>query len=325
MATVALTIDSTLGAVFVGFALSCCVYGVLCAQVFSYFRNYPGDKTLFKWLVVLILILETADQSFIGHLLYFYGITNFANPIVLIRSTMKWSFIMQLTLGAIVGTIVKGYFGFRVWRFSDRNIWITGLILFLTVGELGLALAFAIEAFKLPSVFAVHQLQTLGTISLGVGGCTDIITAGALCLFLNRLRTGLKSSDSLVNSLCKYAINTGALTSTVSMATLILYNAVPTNNLYFVATYFILSKLYAISFMATLNTRRAVRGRGTDQQGGTTTNHTNMFHLGTRMPSMGPRDLEEWDKVDPPFILQEQLQGFPVNNYYNGQAIGKAF
>lgn len=46
-----------------------------------------------------------------------------------------------------------------------------------------------------------------------------------------------------------------------------------------------------------LNTRRTVRGRGTDKQGGTTTNNTNMFHLGTRMPSMGPSDLERWDKV----------------------------
>ena len=45
------TIDSTLGAVFVGFALSCGVYGVLTSQIFSYFRNYPGDKLHFKLLV----------------------------------------------------------------------------------------------------------------------------------------------------------------------------------------------------------------------------------------------------------------------------------
>jgi hypothetical protein len=43
-----------------------------------------------------------------------------------------------------------------------------------------------------------------------------------------------------------------------------------------------------------LNTRRTIRGRGTDRQGATT-NNTNMFHLGTRMPSMGPADLGNWD------------------------------
>ncbi|KAF8968902.1 hypothetical protein BDZ97DRAFT_297712 [Flammula alnicola] len=310
-------IDRTLGAVFIGFAIACSVYGVLLAQIFSYFRNYPGDKLIFKFLVVIILLLETVDQCFIGHLVYYYGITNYLNPITFAKANMTWSLILQLTVGAIVGAIVKVYLGFRVWRFSDRNLWVTGLILLLALGQLGLASAFTVQAFKLPSIFSVHQLQTLGTISLGVGVCTDIITAGALCFFLNRLRTGLRSSDSLVNSLCNYAINTGVLTSTVSVTVLLLYNVAPSNNLYFVATYFILSKLYAISFMATLNTRRNIKGRGTDHQG-ETTNHTNLFHLGTRMPSMGPRDLEQWDKVDPPFFAQQTYsQESPENSFHN--------
>ncbi|KDR82516.1 hypothetical protein GALMADRAFT_237853 [Galerina marginata CBS 339.88] len=308
MTAVGLTVDSTLGAVFIGFAVACMVYGMLATQMFYYFRDYPGDKPHFKILVLLILLLETADQGFIGHLVYHYGISNYANLPVLKSATTTWSFIMQLTVGSIVGSIVKAYFGFRVWRFSGRNMWITGPILLLTLGQLGLALAFAVKAFQLPSVFAVYQLQTLGTISLGVGVCTDVITAGALCFFLNRLRTGLRSSDSLVKSLRKYAINTGVLTSTVSSATVILYNASPANNLYFIATYFILSKLYAISFLATLNTRQSIQGRGTEQQA--VSNNTNMFHLGTRMPSMGPSDLDEWDKVDPPLVLQQRMQGF---------------
>ncbi|PPQ72256.1 hypothetical protein CVT26_006983 [Gymnopilus dilepis] len=300
------TIDNTLGACFIGFAVACGLYGIVASQTFSYFRNYPGDKNLYKALVLFIFLLETADQCFIGHLVYFYAITNYADVLVLLSAKTTWSFILQLTVGAVAGCIVKTYFAFRVWRFSHRNYWITGLILLLAFGQLGLALAFTVKAFKLPDVFAVHNLQTLGTLSLGVGVCTDIITAGALCIFLNRLRTGLKSSDNLVNNLCTYAINTGVLTSTVSVATLILYNSL-SYNFYFAATYFILSKLYAISFLATLNTRRSIRGRGTEEQG-RTSNNTNMFHLGTRMPSMGPNDLQHWDKVDPPVALQQRMQ-----------------
>jgi hypothetical protein len=309
------SIDSSLGAVFIGFALACCVYGILVSQIFSYFRNYPGDKTLFKLTVILILLLETADQAFIGHLVYYYSISNYAKPVVLLRATMTWSLILQLTAGAIVGAIVKWYFGLRVWRFSEHNIFITGLILLLTIGQLGLALAFTVESFRLPSIFAVHKLQTLGTISLGCGVLTDVVTAGALCFFLQRLRTGYSPSDSLVNGLCSYAINTGVLTSTVSMATLILYNVMPQSNLCFIATYFVLSKLYAISFLATLNTRRIIRnGRGTDRQGATT-NNTNIFHLGTRLPSMGPAELGLWDKVDYPDTPVSEM---PFSSYYPG-------
>ncbi|THU90324.1 hypothetical protein K435DRAFT_841531 [Dendrothele bispora CBS 962.96] len=296
------TLDNTLGAVLVGFAVACCVYGILITQVFTYFSNYPGDRPIYKLLVLFLLVLETADQCLIGHILYFYGVTNFANVRALLAARVTWSFILQQTLGAIVGTTVKFMFGLRVWRFSEHNFFITGLILSTTLGGLGTALAFTVKAFKLPSVFSVIQLRTLGSISLGVGVITDIVIAVSLCYFLNKLRTGYRQSDTLVNSLVRYAINTGALTSAISLSTLILYNVMPTNMI-FIATFFVLSKLYAISFMATLNTRRIVRGKGTDRQGTTATNginannnnNTNMFHLGTRLPSLGPREMDGWE------------------------------
>lgn len=35
-------------------------------------------------------ILGTLDQVFIAHLVYWYGITNFANPVALIEAKTKW-------------------------------------------------------------------------------------------------------------------------------------------------------------------------------------------------------------------------------------------
>ncbi|KAK1225436.1 hypothetical protein PQX77_011627 [Marasmius sp. AFHP31] len=56
--------------------------------------------------------------------------------------------------------------------------------------------------------------------------------------------------------------------------------------------------------MATLNTRRVVRGKGTDKQGTSNPtgghNNTNMFHLGTRMPSLGPNDMDGWEAAYTP-------------------------
>jgi hypothetical protein len=126
--------------------------------------------------------------------------------------------------------------------------------------------------------------------------------------------------NSIVNRLVGDAINTGVLTTAVSLSTLLLFDFLE-GNLFFGATYFMLSKrawfhfsfhlfvsksliraaVYAVSLLATLNTRHVVRGRGTDRDqamtGGRRTTRTlgrsvppevetNMFHLGTRMPSM---------------------------------------
>jgi len=35
-------------------------------------------------------LLETADQCFIGHLVYYYSISNYFNPIALQQATMTW-------------------------------------------------------------------------------------------------------------------------------------------------------------------------------------------------------------------------------------------
>ncbi|KAJ4486822.1 hypothetical protein C8R41DRAFT_868221 [Lentinula lateritia] len=344
------TIDNTLGALFVGFAMACCIYGILLSQIYTYLGNYPLDRPVYKFIVLLILTLETVDQALIGQIYYHYGISNFSNPLTLIEGAQTWfvleyqymnniktsdsenfrSFILQQTLGSVVGTMVKISFALRVWRFSQRNFWITGLIVSVDDEQEGMSILnyildgscyrwlvlgnclqckivsldririlhsaqkfVSFARFMLPDVFSVVRLRVLGTISLGVGVLTDIVTALALCYFLNKLRTGYRQSDSLVSSLIKYAINTGALTSVISVTTVVLYNLMP-DNLIFIAVFFILSKLYAISFMATLNTRRVVRGRGTDKQN-TTTNRTNMFHLGTRVPSMGPTDMDGWE------------------------------
>ncbi|KAF9258572.1 hypothetical protein L218DRAFT_1080363 [Marasmius fiardii PR-910] len=324
------TIDNTLGAVLVGFAFACCIYGILFSQVFSYFSNYPSDRLVYKFLVVLILCMETTDQALIGHILYFYGISNYAKIVVLLKAETTWSLILQQTIGAMVGAIVKLNFALRVWRFSERNWYITFFVMFLVFGQLGTSFAFTVEAFKLPNIFAVVHLRTLGTAALAIGVFTDAVIAISLCYYLNRLRTGYQQSDTLVNSLVRYAINTGAVTryvthlrgelvnnpgecSAVSLTTLILYNLMPTN-LIFVGTFFILSKLYAISFMATLNTRRVVRGKGTDRQG--TSNHTNIFHLGTRVPTMGPNDndLEGWESAYTLTNSQTQLSSGKVKS-----------
>ncbi|ESK86176.1 hypothetical protein Moror_10970 [Moniliophthora roreri MCA 2997] len=339
--SVAVTIDNTLGAVLVGFAVACCVYGILVTQVFTYYSNYPSDRAVYKFLVLLILVLETTDQALIGHIIYHYGITNFANLLALLRGDTTWSLILQQTIGATVGAIVKMSFALRVWRFSERNWIITAFIVILIVGQLGTAFAFTAKAFQLPGVFAVVHIQTLGTVSLALGVFTDIVIAISLCYFLNKLRTGYHQSDTLVNSLVRYAISTGALTGAISLTTLILYNIMPTN-LVFIATYFVLSKLTS----TVLNTRRVVRGKGTDKQG-TTSNHTNLFHLGTRMPSMGPNDMDGWEAAYTPSVAQltsaqlesghltsgqltsgsaySQAESFPMNSFHPGHSPAKVY
>jgi hypothetical protein len=278
---------STLGALLVGFGFSSVIFGILSLQAFSYFRRFPNDLPAYKSLVALVWAMEFVDQLLIGHAAYVYIISDYGDMLSIITNKIIWSLLAQIVLTSCVGVIVKTCFAMRVWRFSGRNIFVTGTILALAFTTFCVAIVFAIKSALLPSILLLDQTKLYGTVALATGVTTDVVTASSLCYFLHRLRTGYKKyvvaplyrqaqlfskrSDSLINTLTIYAVNTGGLTSAISLTTLLLYNLRP-HAFYFMASFFCLSKVYAISLLCTLNTRSAARGRGTDRNGCTTSN-----------------------------------------------------
>lgn len=259
--------DNTLGALLIGFAVSATAFGMLTIQVFTYYMRFPQDKAAYRALVALIWSISFVDQAFIGRGVYFYTITNYMDPLPLATGKPQWSLILQMTLGAVVGAIVKACFTLRVWRFSYRNWWLTGFLFSMVLAQLGTATVFTVKCFELPSITRMITLRSLGSLSLGIGVGTDMSIAAALCVYLQKMRSSHSTADSMINTLTIYAVNTGLITSTISLSTLVLFNTMPTNFV-FICLYFVLSKLYAISFLATLNTRKIIRGRGTDPEGG---------------------------------------------------------
>jgi hypothetical protein len=271
--TLGVDFNSTLGPLLVGFGFSCVIFGILSMQAFTYFQRFPNDLHAYKALVASLWLLELFDQIVIGHAAYTYVISDFGNIMAIITHKIVWSLVIQVLIGSFVGMIVKTCFAMRVWRFSAHNMIITGTILILVATTFALAVAYTVKTIALTSILEVDSVKIYGTAALATGVATDAITASALCYFLHKLRTGHKTSDGLINALTIYAINTGALTSAISLTTLLLYN-LQQHAFYFMASYFCLGKVYAISLLCTLNTRKTVRGRGTDR-GENTNSNTN--------------------------------------------------
>jgi len=89
------------------------------------------------------------------------------------------------------------------------------------------------------------------------------------------------------------------------------------DNLIFIALYFILSKLYANSCLATLNTRRFVQGRGTDREEVTIPTFVMVNNTVNRQrPQYSPRDLErlrqpEFEDDSDDSIIQQKVSVAP--------------
>ena len=102
-------------------------------------RLYPNDRTGYKILVSTIIILELADQALITHASYFYCVTNYSKFTAVLVGDVTPSLILQITLGSLVGTIVRTCFAIRLWRFSKHSILVTGTVLSIIMVHMGLA------------------------------------------------------------------------------------------------------------------------------------------------------------------------------------------
>ncbi|OAX35021.1 hypothetical protein K503DRAFT_665901, partial [Rhizopogon vinicolor AM-OR11-026] len=95
---------------------------------------------------------------------------------------------------------------------------------------------------------------------LGTMALDDFIIASSLCYLIATSRTGFPRqgtvfhTDFFLTKLISYTINTGCLTSVVSMVTMITCAVAPRNFIY-IATNFLIAELYVNSYLALLNAR----------------------------------------------------------------------
>jgi len=86
----------------------------------------------------------------------------------------------------------------------------------------------------------------------------DSILAGLLCMLLWRSRSGIRRTDSIISTLILYTITTGLLTSVVAIFTVIIMLTMK-GTYADAGSFYVLSKLYFSSFLATLGRRDKIR------------------------------------------------------------------
>ncbi|KAF4578366.1 hypothetical protein EYR36_000173 [Pleurotus pulmonarius] len=226
------------------------LYGVAVAQGIAYYRNYRRDPKFVKYSIALLLLIDSAHT---------FSLAN-ATIVWYLRAEPD----AQYTIGMLVSTFlsyvttafVQSAFTLRVWIF----------------GGLGMS----------SNMVATGQLSGMhDTISIGFG-CLELVSAmicdimisSTLVYFLRTSRSGIKTSDSLIDKLIVYVIGIGALSSVFALLNLLTWLILP-DDVIFVIFHSIISKLYVNSLLVTLNSRQRLRhdlnsGTGVDstKQGG---------------------------------------------------------
>ncbi|KAH7906532.1 hypothetical protein BJ138DRAFT_1162396 [Hygrophoropsis aurantiaca] len=252
-----LQLDSTFGLLFVAFTIATCLYGVTILQCYTYFRTY-NDAALLKSTVILVLILDTAGTACSAAGLYSYLITNYDNPPALLGINIVLCVESMITV--IVTFIVQCFFAYSVWTVTSKNRLVTGFILFTAFSALVIGLAMSTEDIiqKTYSALSENRFKIFAGLDLGIAALCDIAITVSLCYHFHYRKNGFKLTETLLDKLSVYSLNRGVLTFIVQLLNMVFFIASPDTDIW-ALFHMSLSKVYMISFLATLNRRERLR------------------------------------------------------------------
>jgi len=253
--------DDTLGALLIGGLFALSLWGVICSQTYTYFMTQTRDRLAVKLSIAFLWLLDTLDSALDFHILYYYLVTNFLNPLAI--GQIIWSLIVHVAVTVSSNFIIRAMFTYRIYHLSKKNIKLTIWLLSISTLDLAVAIFISVIAFRAPNFTSLEGSAKYLYLAFATGTLSDMSVSISLCVLLYRSRTGFRRTDSLVRTLLLYTINTGTLVAIAATFGTVCY-AVQPKNFIFLISYLSQSKLYVSSYLAAMNARAELRDKGSD-------------------------------------------------------------
>ncbi|KAF5386532.1 hypothetical protein D9757_005914 [Collybiopsis confluens] len=286
MGQVMITLDNTLGALFIGLIIAAVLNGVTFSQTWFYFTSQGrenADPLWLKILVGIVVLLDVTHQAFTSAWIYDYCVTNFGNMNALDHLPLSYYGMAYPT--GFVTIIVQSFYVWRVWKLS-KNPFIAAGIWSLSLAQFGTFLYYVARVFGVPEASELSIL--LGRYAIlvnALGAAADIAIAIAMVFYLRQQRTNIKRTNHLLRAITIFTVTTGIVSSVCAIMVLSMAGAYPGTNIE-LTFYFMLTRLYSNSFLATLNVREHLRER-THSGGGIITSSNFLKSRPANVPSRG--------------------------------------
>ncbi|KAJ7470203.1 hypothetical protein B0H11DRAFT_2041807 [Mycena galericulata] len=238
------------------------LFGALTVQLYLYYQAFPNDRPFIKSLVYIVYSLQlvqtimTAVDAFAS-----FG-SGFDNDVAL--TALNFSWFSSPIVTSMISLIVQSFYAFRLYNFSKSRI----IPVLIVTASLAVSVAgFITGQFYREAgyVTAINTRRTLISVGVWLSGSAmiDVVIALSMTYYLIISDTGFRKTHALISKVIRLTIETGSLTASVALVTVILYFVFPDNG-YFSPTMMFMPALYANTLLAVLNSRlQIVGGRST--------------------------------------------------------------
>ncbi|KAI0086478.1 hypothetical protein BDY19DRAFT_345341 [Irpex rosettiformis] len=261
------TETNTVGALLFGGLVASILYGITSMQTATYYQGKHKDKWFVRIAVPILWILGTIDMVLIFHFLYYYLVRHYGDFDSVTAKLPVQSLNVHFFVIAITQSTVRSLCAMRIRTLSQS--WLPTLpIYILTLVDFGSNLALTIKGAHEQSGGIGHfgtAFNVIVCVEFASSTAGDTLVALCLCYLLRRGRSGLRSTESVINILVAYVITTGLLTTMVQTSALIVF-LISSKNFIYLAILTQVSKLYVNAYLALLNDRARIRDRSTFNQ-----------------------------------------------------------
>ncbi|KAJ7113835.1 hypothetical protein C8R44DRAFT_795856 [Mycena epipterygia] len=247
------TLASTHGVWLIAAFMASILQGMGLLQGFLYFLWYPKDPWSIKATVIVMLVIESVQSAAAISNVYMWFIVEFGDPVRL--NIIPWQDTLQLTALYLSTFVAQAHFARTIYQFHKESVVIPVVVFLLSLVSLGAGLAQAGLTVVVKEYSNLGSTSATTNIQAAFSLAADMLITFGLTWRLNQSRTGIQSTNRVLNFLILTAINRGVFTMLFAVLNVILFLTKP-GTFYFMLALLLSDKFYMNSMLAVLNTRQ---------------------------------------------------------------------
>ncbi|KDR71273.1 hypothetical protein GALMADRAFT_159495 [Galerina marginata CBS 339.88] len=243
------------GPQFLGNLLNWGFLGVLSMQIYMYYLAFPNDRVSTKALVYMVYLLAVAHTFLLTASAFRTYVSEFGDFAALDEVDMTWG--SDIPTGLIT-FLAQAFYAYRIAVLSQKR-YLSVLIMLLAFLSLAGCITAGVEA-KIAVLYSrLVTKRTLITSGIWGGGSAacDVLIAASMTYYLKRRDPGFGQTHVLLTRIIRLTIETGSATAAVAILSVILV-FLPGHPNYYLTSVIVAGKMYAISMMASLNSRMKI-------------------------------------------------------------------
>ncbi|PBK63892.1 hypothetical protein ARMSODRAFT_520478 [Armillaria solidipes] len=254
-------ISAIYGRLLISFAVDLMFYGVSLILVLQYFRcSARHDRFRTCMVVFLLVFFSTVQVGAFSTWIYESLIFHFHD--LESRDYLPPVAVVLLFADYIVSFIAQCFFVSQIWTISQSSLWYTTPVAFMALVNIGSAMGQIVTVARRLTLSGMDNKidQILAIVQTSSVALCDVLITATLCFLLHRNRSGLKSTETMVDSLIILIVNRGLATSMTTLLSLVLYLApVFHHTMTFMIPMNVACQFHVISVVGSLNYRHHVR------------------------------------------------------------------